>query len=82
MLGILLVVLSSLSLITPDQLIAFLVYTLLAAVAQFFAVETVERHSYYPHNVFLFASALLLSPLLYTGLVITAHLAAIVRIAF
>ena len=81
MLGILLIVLSSLSLITPDQLIAFIVFTLLAAVAQFFAVETVERHSYYPHNVFLFASALLLSPLLYTALVITAHLAALVRIA-
>ncbi len=67
---------------SPDQLLVFIVFMLLAAVAHFFAVETVERHSYYPHNIFLFASALLLSPLLYTCLVITAHLAALARIVF
>jgi len=67
---------------SSDQFFAFVVFTILASVTQFFAVETVERHSYYPHNVFLFAGALLLSPLFYTCLVIIAQLAALARTVF
>ncbi|MFN8487385.1 MAG: GGDEF domain-containing protein [Caldilineaceae bacterium] len=61
--------------LTPEQLVAFFLLTILAIISQFFMVEVPGRQSYYPHHAFFFASALLLAPFWLTSLIFITHMA-------
>ena len=61
----------------PDspQIIAFLIFTILATVTQLLKSEAPSHQAYHPALIFFFAGVLLLDPFLFYLLVIISHLA-------
>jgi diguanylate cyclase (GGDEF)-like protein len=59
--------------VTADAVIACVLLTILATVAQLYEAEAPHNQTYYPHNVFFFAGVMLLPPVLFAPLVIVPH---------
>ena len=67
-------IVAPLTVLSSEQLLIFVVLTILATLAQFIEFPFADNsQAYYPHMVFFFAGVLLLSPLLFVFLVTIPH---------